>query len=133
MYSGALCQSHLKVLLSAETQFVGTKTLNAALRFVATALGKAKMRRLCAEHIQTILFKLTLPLLVMQSREFSLWTEEPIEYVRLQVDFSNSYNVKRTNQELIRTICNIRQTRRNKISDYLTGYLHFLVEHLQQQ
>ena len=51
MYSGALCNSHLKVLLSAETQFVGTKTLNAALRFVATALGKAKTRKLCTEHI----------------------------------------------------------------------------------
>ena len=68
----------------------------------------------------------------MQSREYSLWEDEPIEYVRLQVDMSNEYNVKRTNQELIRTICNIRQTRRNKISEYLTGYLHFLVEHLQQ-
>ena len=111
---------------------MGTRTLNSALRFVATALGKAKMRRLCAAHIQTILYKLTLPLLVMQQREFSLWEENPIEYVRLQVDMSNAFNVKRTNQDLIKTICNIRQTRRNKISDYLTGYLHFLVEHLQQ-
>jgi len=41
---------------------------------------------------------------------------------------SNSYNVKRTNQELIKTICNIRQTRKNKISDNLTNYMALLVE-----
>lgn len=64
-YAGALCQSHLKVLLARKAQFVGTKTLNCALRFVATSLNKAKMRKLCAEHIQTILFELTLPLLLV--------------------------------------------------------------------
>jgi len=29
--------------------------------------------------------------------EYQLWQENPIEYVRLQVDNSNSWNVKRTN------------------------------------
>ena len=64
-YAGALCQSHLKVLLARKSQFVGMKTLNCALRFVATSLNKAKMRKLCAEHIQTILFELTLPILLI--------------------------------------------------------------------
>lgn len=50
-YSASLCNSHLNVLLARKTQFVGTKALNAALRFVATALGKAKMRKLCQQHI----------------------------------------------------------------------------------
>ena len=50
-YAAQLCQSHLKVLLSRKEQFVGTKTLNASLRFVATALSKAKMRKLCQQHI----------------------------------------------------------------------------------
>lgn len=63
--------------------------------------------------------------------EFQLWGENSVEYVRLQVDNSNAWNVKRTNQELIKTICNIRQTRKNKISEYLTNYLQMLVENLQ--
>lgn len=50
-YVTDLCNSHLKILLARKTQFVGTKTLNSALRFVATALGKAKVRRMCQEHI----------------------------------------------------------------------------------
>ena len=129
-YASALCQSHLKVLLARKAQFVGTKTLNCALRFVATSLNKAKMRKLCQEHVQTILFELTLPLLLITQNEFQLWSENPVEYVRLQVDNSNAWNVKRMDEELIKTICNIRQTRRNKISDYLTNYLQLLVENL---
>lgn len=50
-YAASLCNSHLKVLLSRKTQFVGNKTLNSSLRFVAMALGKAKMRKLCQQHI----------------------------------------------------------------------------------
>ena len=107
-YVTDLCNSHLKILLARKTQFVGTKTLNSALRFVATALGKAKVRRMCQEHIQTILYELTLPLMLVTQQEFELWTSDAVEYVRLQVDRSNAYNVKRTNQELIKTICNIR-------------------------
>ena len=49
----------------------------------------------------------------------------------MQVDFSNPWNVKRTNQDLIKAICNIRKTRKNKISDYLTAYLTMIVENLQ--
>lgn len=132
-YAASLCNSHLKVLLSRKSQFVGNKTLNSSLRFVAMALGKAKMRRLCQSHIQTILFELTLPLMLISQYEFQLWSENSVEYVRLQVDNSNAWNVKRTNQELIKTICNIRQTRKNKISEYLTNYLQLLVENLSGQ
>ena len=88
------------------------------------------MRRLCQEHIQTILYELTLPLLLITQHEFELWSEDAVEYVRLQVDRSNNHNVKRTNQELIRTICNIRQTRKNKISEYLSSYLQLLFNNL---
>jgi len=59
------------------------------------------MRRLCAEHVQTILYELTLPLLLISQHEFELWSSDAVEYVRLQVDRSNAHNVKRTNQELI--------------------------------
>ena len=121
------------MLLSRKTQFVGTKTLNASLRFVATALNKAKMRRLCQEHVQTILFELTLPLLLITQYEFQIWGENATEYVRLQVDNSNAWNVKRTNQELIKTMCSIRQTRKNKISVNLQNYLQLLVDNLSGQ
>lgn len=65
---------------------------------------------------------------MLTEHEYQLWQENPIEYVRLQVDNSNSWNVKRTNQQLIKAICNIRETRKQKISSYLTNYLQMIAE-----
>lgn len=84
------------------------------------------MRKMCQNHITTILYDLTLPLLVVSQFEIECWSQNPIEYVRLQIDNSNSWNVKRTNQEMIKAICNIRQTRKMKISPHLNGYLTLL-------
>lgn len=84
------------------------------------------MRKMCQNHITTILYDLTLPLLVVSQFEIECWSQNPIEYVRLQIDNSNSWNVKRTNQEMIKAICNIRQTRKMKISPYLNDYLSLL-------
>jgi importin-7 len=52
--------------------------------------------------------------------------------VRLQVDNSNAWNVKRQNQDMIKTICSIRQTRKQKISPHLPQYLNIIVESMQQ-
>ena len=131
-YAGTLCEANLGILLRKKEQFVGTKALNSALRFVASAIKNAKMRKLCAPHIQTILFDLTLPLMLISEQEWRLWSENPIEYVRMQVDFSNPWNVKRTNQDLIKAICNIKKTRKNKISDYLAAYLGTVASALAQ-
>ena len=90
------------------------------------------MRKLCQEHLQTILFELTLPLLLISENEFQLWSENPVEYVRLQVDNSNSFNVKKVDEDMIQSICNIRQTRKNKISDNLTNCLQMLVQNLSE-
>ncbi len=129
-YAGKLCNSHLNILLQKKEQFVGTKTLNSALRFVSMALKTNKMRKMCQPHIQTILYDLTLPLLLVSQYEMFIWEQDQIEYVRLQVDHSNSWNVKRTNQEMIKAICNIRQTRKMKISPHLTNYLSLLCEQM---
>ena len=82
-YASTLCEANLNILIKKKDQFVGTKTLNSALRFVATAIKNAKMRKLCTPHIQTILFELTLPLMLISEQEYSLWNSEPIEYVRM--------------------------------------------------
>ena len=128
-YATELCQASLQIIQrKINQQFVGTKTLNASLRFLATAIKNAKLRKFLAEHIPDILFKLTLPLMMMTQEEGELWGENQIEYVRMQVDLSNPWNVKRTNQDLIKALCNIKKTRKNKISDYLAQYLQMIAE-----
>jgi t-SNARE complex subunit (syntaxin) len=82
-------------------------------------------------HLQSILYEITLPLMLITDKEVQTWGDNQIEYVRLQVDNNNAWNVKRTNQDLIKAICNIRPTRKMKISNYLTGYLNVIVESMQ--
>ena len=55
-YSENLVRANLQILLCRKDQFVGTKALNCALKFVAMALSKKKTRRVCKEHIEYILF-----------------------------------------------------------------------------
>ena len=133
-YAPELCMANLRVLQrSMADQFVGTKTLNASLRFITNAVKNTKLRKLLNDHINDILFKLTMPLMVMTHEEGRLWQENQIEYVRMQIDLSNPWNVKRTNQDLIKTICNIKKTRKNKVSENLSNYLQMIAQNLQQQ
>ena len=71
--------------------------------------------------------------MLITENEVQIWNENKIEYVRLQVDNTNQWNVKRTNQDLIKAICNIRQTRKVKISNYLTDYLNVIVQTMSSQ
>ena len=99
----------MSILNRRKTNFVSFKTLNFALRFIATAI---KNRRLyvtvCQPHLESILYELTLPLLLISPIELQTWNENKIEYVRLQVETNCNWSVKRTNEQLIQTICNIR-------------------------
>jgi hypothetical protein len=49
------------------------------------------------------------------------------------VDKSNSFNVKRANQDLIKNLTNIKQTRKQKLSDYLNQYVQIIVSQLKEQ
>jgi hypothetical protein len=82
-YAVKLCNTHLNILLVKKEQFVGYKTLNSALRFVSTAIKGTKTRKMCQSHIETILYELTLPLLLISQYEMCTWESDPIEYVRL--------------------------------------------------
>jgi hypothetical protein len=112
--------------------FVGTKTLCCAVKYVQIALKHKKTRNLIKDHIQTILYEITLPMMLLTEHEFELWSENPIEYVRRQVDQSNQWNPRGNVLQLIKTVCNIKATRKQKVSVYLQGYLQILAGHLEQ-
>jgi hypothetical protein len=84
------------------------------------------------DHINTILFEISLPLMLINESEYSLWSENAIEYVRLQVDQSNAFNVKQIVKTLVKSICGIKQTRGQKVSQYLQNYLQVLASNLEQ-
>lgn len=46
--------------------------------------------------------------MLINENEFQLLTENPIEYVRMQVDQSNPFNAKLIVKALVKSICGIK-------------------------
>ena len=105
---GPVLQSHLAIIFAKRSQFVGTKTLCAALKTVQVGLKFGPTRKMINEHINVILYEISLPLMLITQAEFELWTENSIEYVRMQVDQSNPFNTKHIVKLLVRSICGIK-------------------------
>jgi hypothetical protein len=65
-HAPSLCDSHLKLLMRRKCgQFVGTKSLNCALRFIDSAVKQKMTRGLCIPHVPDILFQLSLQLMLV--------------------------------------------------------------------
>ena len=118
-----MLHSHLNIIFAKRTQFVGTKTLCAALKTVQIGLKFQPTRKLIQEHINVIMYEISLPMMLISQSEFELWSENPIEYVRMQVDQSNPFNAKHIVKLLVKIICGIKSSRKQKGSEYLQNYL----------
>jgi len=50
----------------------------------------------------------SLPLMLFTEAEYAIWSENSIEYVRMQVDQQSTYNPKKAIEHLIVSICSIK-------------------------
>lgn len=64
-YSTPILESCMKIILSKKTNFVGTKTLCGALKVIQIALKCKRTRVVIQNHITTILYELSLPILLI--------------------------------------------------------------------
>ena len=89
-------------------------------------------RELIKPHIESILFNLSLPLFVTGQKDILTFQNDPIEYVRLQVDNQNEYNVKRQLSELVEKMCALKygKKREKKPPVYLNKYLETIAQNL---
>lgn len=78
------------------------------------------------------MYEISLPLMLLTQSEYQLWTENPIEYVRLQVDQSNPFNCKSIVKLLVNSVCGIKTTKKQRVSQYLSDYLQVLAQNLEQ-
>lgn len=85
-YAMPIIQSHLNIALAKKTNFVGTRTLSSALKLLTISLKTQRTRQMLQDKISILLYDVCLPLMLITQSEYSLWTENPIEYVRYQVD-----------------------------------------------
>ena len=75
-YAAPLTSTHINIINRKKTQFVGNKTLNTSLRFLTKALNnKTLYKSVCQPHLQSILYEITLPLLLISEKDVQTWTD----------------------------------------------------------
>lgn len=107
-----LLQSHVGILMLRKTQFVGTKALCLSLKFITQTLVNKEARRMLEPHIQEILFDISLPMFMISEKEYSIFQTDAIEFVRLQIDFSNQRNIKIQLANFVEQICSVKTGRK---------------------
>jgi len=72
------------------------------------------------------MYEISLPLMLITQTEYNLWGENPIEYVRMQVDQANTLNPKNIVKILVNSVCGIKTSKKQRVSQYLQNYLQVL-------
>lgn len=102
-----------------------------SLKSVQIGIKFQMTRRMIQEHINVIMYEISLPLMLLSQSEYQLWSENPIEYVRLQVDQSNPFNSKNIVKLLVNSVCGIKTSKKQRVSQYLSDYLQVLAQNLE--
>lgn len=94
-----------------------------------------KTTRECIKpYIETILFKISLPLFMATQKDIITFQQDPVEYVRMQVDHNNELNVKSQLSKFVQKLCSLKFGRRGDKSQsmHLTNYLQTIGQNLQE-
>jgi len=101
-FAETLCESHLQLMFKRKTHFVGSKTLNFAIKLVSAATKVPLTMSKMLPFMGTILYETAIPLMLVSKRDMALFTDDPIEYIRKQQDFMETiYMPKVTTVELV--------------------------------
>lgn len=82
-------------------------------------------RTLIKPYIEKILFQITLPLFVTSQKDLCTFQQDPVEYVRLQVDHCNEFNYKKQLSKFVEKLCSLKWGKRGDQSSsmHLYNYL----------
>ena len=81
-YSIPLLESHVSLLLQREKQFVGSKALNFAIKFVSQAIKRPHTMGKLKPLVGNILFNIVIPIMYITENDLTTFETEPIEYIR---------------------------------------------------
>ena len=114
-------------------QFVGDRCLALSIKFLEMSMSYKATRTLLKPHIETILFNISLPLFVTSGKDMVTFQEDPIEYVRLQNDCQNEYNVKTQLSKLVDAMCGLKfGKKKDKLAPmHLKNYMRTIGENLE--
>jgi len=129
-----LLESHLQIVLRRQTNFVGSKALNFALKYVSQSTKMPLTMTKLKPFIEKLLYEVIVnPIMLITHKDVTLFKDDPIEYLRSQNDFIDClYAPKNTVVDLLNYICEYKSSKKQKQPDYLPKFLQFCVQNLEQ-
>ena len=133
-YGELLLESHLQLVFKKKTNFVGSRTLNFNLKLIQQSIKIPQLKDKLIPFVDTILYEIVIPLLLMSNKDIQQFDEDPVEFIRSLFDFLESiFMPKNTTIELLVGICNIKQQKGKKVKpDYLVPFLSFATNNMNQ-
>lgn len=82
-YAIPLLESHLGVVIKRQTNFVGSKSLNFAIKYVSQSTKMPVTMKKLKPFIEKLLYEIIVsPIMLLTHRDVTLFKEDPIEYIR---------------------------------------------------
>jgi len=86
-YATPLFESHLRLLFSKKTNFVGSKCLNFNLKFISKCSQISYTMEKLKPYIEQILYEIIIPIMLVTEKDMDSFTNDPSEFIRNQFDF----------------------------------------------
>jgi hypothetical protein len=133
-YSIPLLESHLQLLLSRKENFVGSKCLNQALKFISASTKQSNTMEKLKPFVENILYDTIIPIMFITQKDVSTFQNDPIEYIRNQYDFTETlFQPKNQVQDLLCYLCKYSGSKKKKSKpEYLHKFLNFAVKNLNE-
>lgn len=119
--------------------FVGSKTLNFNIKYVSSSTKLANTMEKLKPFIENILYETIMPIMLVTHKDVTLFTDDPVEYIRKQYDFTETlFMPKNTIIDLLIYVCSYISTKKVKGQktvrkpDYLFPFLNFAVTNMNQ-
>lgn len=131
-----LLESHLQLFLRTKTNFVGSKALFFAIKFISTATKLEYTMTKLKPFVEQILCDTIVPLFYVTLGDLQTFENDPIEFIRNQYDFTRTmFKPKVQSQDLLGYLCKYSSEPKNKKHrkpDYLHKFLEFVIKNLDQ-
>lgn len=79
-----LLESHLQLVFKRKTNFIGSKTLNYAIKFVSSSVKQEKTMNILRPFVENLLYETIIPIMLVTHKDATLYKDDPIEFIRKQ-------------------------------------------------
>ena len=99
---------------------MGSKVLNFAIKYLTSSCKLEVTMQVLKPIIPSLLYDHIIPIMMLSEKDVNLFKDDPIEYIRKQLDFTESlFSAKNTIIDLLVYLCSYRSNKKVKKPDYL--------------